>query len=421
MEGTHTVAVSAVIIPDKRFRAVDGKVANLAESIETFGQLQPVILKPNSDHLTYDLVDGLHRLTAIRDVLKTETIEAIFTDELDPITLRKIELEVNVQRIEMSWQERVQAIAELHALEMESNPNASQMSVANLAGVSQRDVSQAIQLSAALRLFPELADAKSLNQAMSRANAKAKRVLRVHDVKENIIDYETIKDKIILADSVEHIKTLPDGIFDAVITDPPFGINYDDRKARTEGGDTSYQDDAESYERLLSMAPDIYRVIKPDGWLIWFLGVSWYERAKATFRQAGFIVDEIPVIWDRSDGRSFTSRPDRYFARAYDIALHCLKGSPEIIQRGKPNIIRATPIGNTERELLVERPVELYAELIRRLTVKGETVADFFVGSGSCLAAAANMGRDFYGCELNPERRAYAITKVKAHIPDGVA
>jgi site-specific DNA-methyltransferase (adenine-specific) len=165
------------------------------------------------------------------------------------------------------------------------------------------------------------------------------------------------------------------------------------------------------------MGPDLYRVIKPNGWLIWFLGISWYERVKISFRAAGFTVDEIPIIWDRSDGRAFTTRPDRYFGRSYDIALHCIKGNPEVVQRSKPNIIKVPPISNEERELVVERPVELYAELIRRLTVEGETVADFFTGSGSCLAAAASLKRKYFGVELDQERRAVAIQKVKAYTP----
>jgi DNA modification methylase len=67
--------------------------------------------------------------------------------------------------------------------------------------------------------------------------------------------------------------------------------------------------------------------------------------------------------------------------------------------------------------MLVERPVELYAELIKHLTIPGEVVADFFAGSGSCPAAAHSLGRDFFAVEKNPERRAAAIQKTKAYAP----
>jgi len=413
-EGSHAVAVDSIDIPENRFRPLDDRVSEVAESYAEYGQLQPIILQPTNGRFT--LVDGLHRLNAAK-LLKWPAIGATYTDEIDPIRLREIELEVNVKRIEMSWQDRLRAIAELHQLRVAANPKASLEATAATAGVNQRDVSTALKLTKMMALFPEISKAKSINQALSWADSKAKKVLRVLDVRDNPQEYADVEEKIVLGDSVEVIKTIPDGSFNLVLTDPPFGINYDDRNEGSEIGLTAYEDDKDSYVRLLSMAPDLYRVIKPDGWLVWFLGISWYERAKEAFRAAGFTVDEIPIIWDRSEGSTYTTRPDRYFARAYDIALHCLKGDPQVVQRGKPNILRIAPVTNKERELLAERPVELYAELIRRLTVKGEVVADFFTGSGSCLAAAASLGREYFGVEMNSERRAVAIQKVKAHTP----
>lgn len=409
------VTIASIIVPEGRFREADPTtVEKIAQSYLRFGQLQPIIIERDGK-----LVDGLHRLTAAMQNGATE-IDAVYTDEVDDLFLREMELEVNIQRKEMTWLEREKAIATLHKIKVMRDPNWGQAQTQAVVGAArQADVSQALHLAKMIELFPELEKAKSKNQALSWAKAKAKSVLRVDEVSGNKIDFSAIEQKIILGDSVEVIKTFPDGFINAVITDPPFGIDYDNRKDGTLGSLTDYEDGKQSYERLLSMAPDLYRVIKDDGWLIWFMGISWYERCKEVFRAAGFIVDEIPVIWDRSDGRAFTTRPDRYFGRVYDVALHCIKGNPEMIQRSKPNIIKVPPVTTAERETLVERPVELYAELIRRLTVPGELVADFFVGSGSCPAAAASLGRDYIGVEQDAERRAYAIKKIKAHTPDG--
>jgi len=165
------------------------------------------------------------------------------------------------------------------------------------------------------------------------------------------------------------------------------------------------------------MAPDLYRVLHKDGWLVWFFGMTHYELVKKVMRSAGFSVDEIPIVWDRSQGRTFTNVPNKYFTKAYDVALHCFKGDPNIVLKNRPNIIPIPPIEGKERELCVERPVELYEELINRLTIPGQTVADFFVGSGSCPAAAAKLKRNYMGVELNPERRAAAIQKIQAYTP----
>jgi site-specific DNA-methyltransferase (adenine-specific) len=269
-----------------------------------------------------------------------------------------------------------------------------------------------------LELFPELSKAKSLHAAQSRADYLAKTILRQQAISDAPEDFSSIEERIVLGNSVEVIQGIPDETFHAIITDPPFGIKLEDRYSSLEGQQSLYEDSAQSYENLLSMAPDLYRTLKKDGWLVWFFGMSWYQRCLETFTDAGFIVDPIPVIWDRSQGFTYTMRPDRYFARAYDVALLCIKGNPQMVQRGKPNILSIPPVATNERELVAERPVDLYAELIRRLTVKGETVADFFVGSGSCPAAAASLGRQYFGCELDPGRRSKAIHKIRAYTPD---
>lgn len=408
---------SQITVNRERFRSDVGNIKELAESIQRFGLLSPVIVEENGE-----LIAGFRRLSAMKS-LGWSQIPTISKGDLTELEAREIELEENIRRKQMDWLEEQKAIVELHRLHQVTDPNWSQDSTAALIGSTRgkASISDAKMLVSAAELFPEIKEAKTKTQAVSWARALAQKVGRTIAVGEarKAGDAATVStaDKIILGDSVEVIKSMPDGFIDAVITDPPFGIDYDERKMGSESQMTSYEDSEESYERLLSMAPDLYRVIKPNGWLIWFFGMSWYERCKAAFRSAGFTVDELPIIWDRSDGRSYTTRPDRYFGRSYDVALHCLKGEPEIIQRGKGNIIKVAPVGTQEREATVERPVGLYAELIQRLTVKGELVVDFFAGSGACLVAAAQLQRDFIGVEMDPHRHALAVSRVAASIP----
>ena len=386
------------------------KVEEIAQSFLVYGQFHPLLLDRDNT-----LIAGLHRLEAAK-ANGMALVDCVYRDETDELFLKEMELEENLRRMELGWKEKSRALAELHEIRVARDPNWSQSMTAAMTEKNQREVSEAIKVNKMIDLFPEIAEAKTFRHAVNMAAAKAKQVLRHQEVKDNLPDYSNIAEKIVLGDSVEIIKTLPSEYFHAIITDPPFGIDYDERTAGTVNSTlNSYKDDEQAYERILTMAPDMYRVLKPNGWLVWFLGISWYERCKNVFRDAGFVVDEMPIIWDRSDGKCFTNRPDRWFARAYDVALHALKGNPMLALQGKPNVIRVPPVSQAERELQVERPVELYAELIKRLTIPNQRIADFFVGSGSCPAAAASLGRDYFGCELNPERRAKALTKIKSH------
>lgn len=407
--------IGEVKITRRREREDLGDIEGLGASILQFGQLVPIIVDKNNE-----LIDGQRRLTA-RQENGEATILCILKEDVDETLAKELELETNLQRKDMTWREKSKGLAELDRLKRAKDPNWTQVQTAQVAGgkTSQRDVSQAVQMEKMIELFPEIAQAKSFNKAKALAEAKIGHVQRILTVQAAPEDFSAIEEKLWLGDSVQRIKEVPDESFNLVLTDPPFGIRAEDRTAGSVASDTTaYADDEELYEYLLTMMPDIYRVCKKNSFFIWFLGFSWYERVKIEMRKVGFVVDECPIMWDRSDGRSFTARPDRWFGKGYDIALHAIKGEPRLAQTGKSNVIRVPPVPQSEKDLLFERPVELYAELIRRTTIEGETVADFFVGSGGCPAAAASLKRDWFGIEKDVARRAKAITKIKAHTPE---
>lgn len=406
--------IGDVRVTRRREREDLGDIDELGASLLKFGQLVPIIVDESNE-----LIDGFRRFTACQGNGAADIL-VIQRRDVDEALAKELELETNFRRKDMTWRERTKGLTELDRLRRTKDPNWTQGQTAIVAGglTQQRDVSQAIKMEKMIEMFPELAEAKSLHQAQAIAKAKIDSVKRIITVQNQPEVFASVESRLELGDSVEVIKTIPSETFNAIITDPPFGINYESRTSGSVTSDTSaYQDDKASYERLLTMAPDMYRVLKPDGWLVWFLGISWYDRVKVAFREAGFTVDEIPIIWDRSEGRTFTSRPDRWFGRAYDIALHCIKGSPRIALPNTHNIIRVAPVPSDERELLVERPIELYEELINRLTIRGEYVADFFCGSGSCPAAAARTHRQWYAVERDPARRARAVAKIQANTP----
>jgi ParB/RepB/Spo0J family partition protein len=411
----HDIALTEILTDEtNRFRGATGDIKGLAQSLIKYGQLAPVILERDGR-----LIAGYRRVTAAR-LAGWVSVKAYYRDEIDRLTARELELEENIQREQMSWLEVQKAIAAIHDIKQTKDPNWTQDQTAQLTGVHNKRVSEALTITRMVDIFPEIAEAKSPYQALMWARIKAKNVLRVKHVRDNPEEFRAVEDRVLLGDSIELIKQVPSNSFDLVLTDPPYGIDYDKILSDTEGSMSSYVDSESSYERILSIIPELYRVIKPDGWCVWFLSIIWYQRCKEAFREAGFSVDDVPIVWDRSESPGYTASPNRWFGRAYEIALHCAKGKPHIVQKGKADVIRVAPVSPSTRDIIVERPVELYAELIRRLTISGEAVADFFAGSGSSLAAAASLRRSYFGVELDPERRAVAIQKIRSHTPDEV-
>lgn len=420
MSEVELFPIDMLIISEERQREGIGggkqaeeKMKELMASIEKNGLFNPILIDGQDK-----LIAGYRRTIAHKRLGRTE-VPALRRESLTDLQREEIELDENIQRQDLTWQERAAAVAKIHEIKKAQDPNWSQIDTAAVIGKERQQVRESISLVTMMEHFPQLKKAKNMFQAVNQMKSLAKGMLRVQDVKENPIDYGRLEEKILLGDSVELIKSIPDESFHHIITDPPFGIDFDSRISDGTDAVTQYEDSAKSYRRILGMAPDLYRVLKPDGFCIWFLGITWYEEAKSVFRSAGFTVDEIPIIWDRSGGKTFSRRGDRYFKRGYDIALHCLKGNAELTKRDRANIFRFDPPDNSETEQSVERPIELYAELINYLSLRGETIADFFVGSGSCAAAAAINKRDFFGIEQDPVRRARALKKIQANIPDG--
>ncbi|MEO0256791.1 MAG: site-specific DNA-methyltransferase, partial [candidate division WOR-3 bacterium] len=62
-------------------------------------------------------------------------------------------------------------------------------------------------------------------------------------------------------------------------------------------------------------------------------------------------------------------------------------------------------------------PYELPYRLIKAYSYVGETVLDPFLGSGTTLLAAADLGRNGVGYEINPEIAEVAIKALKNYQP----
>lgn len=72
----HTVAIADVRIPLKRKKTlIESKVQKIAESIIEVGQTTPIQVRADGDG--YVLVEGLHRLEALRALGET-SVEAYF-------------------------------------------------------------------------------------------------------------------------------------------------------------------------------------------------------------------------------------------------------------------------------------------------------------------------------------------------------
>ena len=65
-----------------------------------------------------------------------------------------------------------------------------------------------------------------------------------------------------------------------------------------------------------------------------------------------------------------------------------------------------------ERSHPTEKPVDLLIEILKRWTAGGCVIADPFLGSGTTMVAAEQLGRICYGMEIEPKYVAVALERM---------
>src|SRR6266576_5025296 len=112
----------------------------LSDSIRRLGLIHPIVIDRDNN-----LVAGERRLSAVRALGWTH-INCQFVDELDPLLAHAIELEENIKREALPWQDEAKAVAEYHALRVSQEIGWSQAETAKALGLSAMTVTDKLQV-----------------------------------------------------------------------------------------------------------------------------------------------------------------------------------------------------------------------------------------------------------------------------------
>ncbi len=138
---TSILIDSIVVNRTERQRKELTNVPVLADSIKRVGLIHPVVIRRDDN----SLVAGERRLEACRSLGHTH-INAQFLDELDQLTAHAVELEENIKREALPWQDECKAVAEYHALRAAQEDEWSQSKTGSALVMSQEVVSEKIKV-----------------------------------------------------------------------------------------------------------------------------------------------------------------------------------------------------------------------------------------------------------------------------------
>lgn len=193
-------------------------------------------------------------------------------------------------------------------------------------------------------------------------------------------------------DCLELMKNIPDGSVDLVLTDPPYGMDFQShfrKEMYSKIGNDKALDWLESY------VDECFRILK-DNTAVYFF-CSWHN--VDIFKQAiekKFKIKNI-LIWEKNN----TSMGDLKgsYAPKYEMIIFAHKGRKLLNGFRYADVIKANRTGNKVHP--TEKPVDLLELFIKNSSDEGAVVFDGFMGSGSCGVACINTNRNFIGIELD--------------------
>jgi site-specific DNA-methyltransferase (adenine-specific) len=424
MDNYRVVAPTEIILPEDmpRFRKEMGKIKELVESFKRFGQLQPCVV--NRD---MKLVAGGRRLAACIEA--GLDVKIVFVDTVNPLELREMELEENIQRKAFTPAEEIMAVQELHNLKREIYGEPVQGSdkgtgwrlddTAQVIGKTRASVIGDLALAQALKDFPELANCKTKSD-IKRAVKGLERIsasIQALDTYDAVMKDKEDKFEIHNVDCLEYMLTMEDKCVDVLLTDPPYGIDIHDITIGL-GGHTGsdvtmsgfkYEDWFEESMLLINnVAKESSRIVKDTGFAVVFCAISNFWIIRSMFEAAGWNCSQRPIIWIKNESGQ-NNAPSKWMSAGYESMLFARKLDSRIVIEGKVDWIQCPNVTPSIRIHQAEKPVALLKELLSRLAMPGSVVFDPFAGSMASVEAAIEMKMYPIGCEKLVE--AFAVGK----------
>lgn len=443
-----TIPLEAIIIPpDRQRQEFDPEgMSELMNDIAANGLLHAIVLRDDERGSPCVLVAGERRLRAMKMLHEMEIPfkyagtpvgvgQIPFTPlgALTALEAEEVELSENLKRRDLTWQELAAAHARLHALRqkqkaatippindpgfVDSKPTQTIADTAKeVFGRSDGAFHETVRREVIVAKHldnPAVAKAKSLDEAF-------KVLKRADEAQRNAALGEAVG-KTFTADihelhkgnCLELMESMPSGIFDVILTDPPYGMgaeSFGDGGGKMTGIQHTYDDSPETWHLLMKVwCADAFRLAKPQAHAYVFCDIDRFHDLKAHMTAAGWDVFRTPFIVHKiNSGR--VPRPDCGPRRQWEMILYAIKGSKPV-NAILPDVISCE--GDENLGHGAQKPVALYQDLLRRSVRPGDVVLDSFCGTGTIFPAAHSLKCKAVGIEQADSAYGIAVQRLQ--------
>jgi ParB/RepB/Spo0J family partition protein len=455
---------SAIIVPENRQRIRPTDIDSLAASIKSTGQIQPIVVRQTDSGPT--LMVGGRRLEACRQL--NIDVKADFWEDLDPIRARIVELEENVKREDLHWRDHVSAIANIHELYKQQNPDQSTTETAATLSITRQSMYRAMTVFKNLD-NGLLRDATGIKQAYSILQIAAERraasitseiikigsqifvgdrdvapagqlateiaeqsfpsQLVVHEYGLTVDEIFPDKDDsgitpssistepkpfILNIDFKKWLNSYTGPKFNLIHLDFPYDVRYDSYAfSTTSGGDEDYNPTG-FFDLLKFFCANIDLITSYSAHVVCWFSMKFYEDTKNALKGADLFVHDHPLVWHKTDNSGIIPGVGNlYPRRIYETAFLCSRGRRPLVKSLANAYGAPLPSGYDA----IHPSQKSEPMLIHFFSMLVDETTDFFdptCGSGSALRAADRCGaRSILGLESDEKMATAAESKTQ--------
>ena len=276
--------------------------------------------------------------------------------------------------------------------------------LAKIADVKERTLSKVkvIEAKATPEVKAQLSTGEvSINQAYQEIKKEEKKEEYKAKVLETRIE-TTINENIKNGDSLEILESLEDGCIDVVLTDPPYGISYVSNRSIFEDSITKRgllnDGKDEAFDLLDKTCEILQRKTAENAHLYFFCSWSVFSSFESIISK--YFNIKTPIIWDK--GNKGSGDLDNDWGNQTEIIIYCVKGK-KLVNYRRGNLISVPRLHSLKMVHPTQKPNELLKQILEVSATNGDFIVDPFMGSGSTIKVANQMGFKSLGIELDKE------------------
>ncbi len=360
-----------------------GDLNSLAESIKDKGLINPIVIDSKGN-----LRRGLRRLSAFK-LLGKSKIPCIKVSGETKLGDRVLDFIENVQRQELSWQEKSKFINQVHTSLKAASPKWSTDMTAAILHISPGFVREMLTVAKAPKeILNQAHNKNSVREAFRFVNrAKREKLVSNAIASMDISNIATFYN----GNCVDILPKIESNSLDIVYTDPPYGVSLDKNKSFK--GVYDKEDTFNSwYDLIEKILPEFYRILEEGGWLLMWGAISNGSYIRELFKKFNFNMLVKPLIVAYSQG--LTPAPKYVLGSSTDFLWAAYKGKHRgFVTQGLMDSLYTTKIPTDDKEYALEKSPNITEYWLPAFINPGKSkVLDAFCGVGSLVTPLIKLG-----------------------------